>query len=182
MKGKVKSVRVVTVGIAQSQYGNIETLVENPFRVAQREMPSPKNYEVYAYLKSPSQKGGDDFEARGTKFTNKATKDMLVQIVSRASELLQSDQEVLLKDFHITFNFIEIPEGGSGTATVSRDKLSILNKKSVNRITNNDNTCFWYALDANFRYTPSNQTDKAGAERQRETCCRIMRTMWYGME
>ena len=37
-------------------------------------------------------------------------------------------------------------EGGSGTATVARDKLSTLNKKSVNRVTNNDNNCFWYAL------------------------------------
>jgi len=103
MKGKVKSVRVVTVGVGKNQYGNIEALVENSFRVAQREMPSPKKYEVYAYLKFPSQKGGDDFEARGTKFTNKTTKDMLVQIVSRASELLQSDHEVLLKYFQITF-------------------------------------------------------------------------------
>ena len=66
---------------------------------------------------------------------------MVVQIVGRA---LQSDHEVLLKDFQITFNFLEIPEGGS--RNVSRDKLSILNKASVNKVTNNDNNCFWYAL------------------------------------
>ena len=108
-------------------------------------MPSPKKYEVYTYLKFPSQKGGDDFEVRGSKFTNKNTKDMLVQIVGRSSDFLQSDHEVLLKDFQITFNFIEIPEGG-GSATISRDKLSILNKTSVNKVTNNDNNCFWYAL------------------------------------
>ena len=77
---------------------------------------------------------------RGSKFTNKNTKYMLVQIVGRSSDFLQSDHEVLLKDFQITFNFIEIPEGGS--ATVSRDKLSILNKTSVNKVTNNDNNCF----------------------------------------
>ena len=54
---------------------------------------------------------------------------MLVQIVGRSSDFIQSDHEVLLKDFQITFNFIEIPEGGS--ATISRDKLSILNKTFV---------------------------------------------------
>ena len=94
MKGKVKSVKVVPVGVGKNQYGNIEALVENSFRVAQREMPSPKKYEVYAYMKFPSQTGGDDFEVRGSKFTNKATKDMLVQIVRRAAELLQSDHEI----------------------------------------------------------------------------------------
>ena len=146
MKGKVKSVRVVSVGVGKNQYGNIEALIESAFRVAQREMPSPKKYEVYTYLKFPNQKGGNDFEMRGSKFTNKNTKDMSVQIVGRSSDFLQSDHEVLLKDFQITFNFIEIPEGGSGTATVSRDKLSILNKTSVNKVTNNDNNCFWYAL------------------------------------
>ena len=58
MKGKVKSVRVVSVGVGKNQYGNIEALIESSFRVAQREMPSPKKYEVYTYLKFPSQKGG----------------------------------------------------------------------------------------------------------------------------
>jgi len=43
MKGKVKSVRVVSVGVGKNQYGNIEALIESAFRVAQREMPSQKN-------------------------------------------------------------------------------------------------------------------------------------------
>ena len=34
MKGKVKSVRVVPVGVGKNQYGNIEALVENSVRVA----------------------------------------------------------------------------------------------------------------------------------------------------
>ena len=41
-------------------------------------------------------------------------------------------------------NFILIPDGGC--ATESREKLSILNKTSVNCIKNKDNNCFWYAL------------------------------------
>ena len=65
---------------------------------------------------------------------------MLVQLVNRTTELLQSDHEVLLKHFQITFNFLEIPAGGS--ASVSRDKSIILNKTSVNKISNNDNILF----------------------------------------
>ena len=44
-----------------------------------------------------------------------------------------------------TFHFINVPSGGTG-ATTSREKLSILNKTSVNRVVNDDNNCFWYAL------------------------------------
>ena len=144
LKDKVKAVKIIPQAIGKNQYGNIEALIENSYKVARREIPSGKKFQVYTYLKFASQKGGDDFEVRTTKFTNKSYKDMLVQVADRATELLQSDHEVLLKDFQITFNFIEIPDGGASTA--SRDKLSILNKTSVNRIVNDDNNCFWYAL------------------------------------
>ena len=63
---------------------------------------------------------------------------MLFHIAGRSSDFLQSDHGILLRDFQITFNFIVIPE--SGSATVSRDKLSILNKTSVNKVTNNINS------------------------------------------
>ena len=144
LKNKVKEVRVIPTGMGKNKYGNIEALIENSYRVARREMPSGKPFQVYTSLKFPSQKGGADFHVTTTKYTNKTYKDMFVQLVNRASELLQSDHEVLLKDFQITFNFIEIPHGSSATA--SRDRLSILNKKSVNRVVNDDNNCFWYAL------------------------------------
>jgi hypothetical protein len=44
---------------------------------------------------------------------------MLIQVVSRAMEMLQSDNEVSLKNFQLTFNLTEMPDGGA--ATVSRD-------------------------------------------------------------
>ena len=128
MKGKVKAVRVVPKAIGKNQYGNIEALVENSYMVARREIASGVKFQVYTYLNFASQSGGDDFEVRTTKYTNSTAKSMLVEVVGRAIELLQSDHEVLLKDFKITFNFIEIPSGSGHYATASRDRLSILNK------------------------------------------------------
>eukprot|EP00973_Karenia_brevis_P073683 10240597-Karenia_brevis.AAC.1 len=144
MQGKVKSVKVIPTAIGKNQYGNIEALIDNSYKIARREMAYGKKFQVYSYLKFVSRQGGDDFEVRTTKYTNRAYKDMLFQVANRATELLQSDHEVLLKDFEITFNFIEIPNGGA--SSVSRDRLSILNKASVNRVVNDDNNCFWYAL------------------------------------
>ena len=35
---------------------------------------------------------------------------------------------------------------GAGCSTTHRDKDALLNKRSVLRIENNDDNCFWYAL------------------------------------
>ena len=99
MKGKVKSVEVIPVSIGKNKQANIEALAEASDNIARREMPSPKKFYVYAYLKFASLKGGDDFEVRASKFLYSNAKDMLVQLVNRATELLQSDHEVLLKKF-----------------------------------------------------------------------------------
>ena len=59
------------------------------------------------------------------------------------------------------------PSGGT-LGTQNRDIDSILNKKSVNRIINNDNNCFWYALlvamDRNNRALRDNRNTKLRAK------------------
>ena len=59
---------------------------------------------------------------------------------------IQSDETIKLSQLKITFHFILHPAGGRTNATQNRDKESILDKKSVVRIVNDDNNCFWYAL------------------------------------
>ena len=83
-------------------------------------MPSGKPFQVHTTVKFPSQKGSDDFHVASTKYTHKAYKDMFVQLVQRITELLQSDHDVLLKDFQISFNFIEIPHGSSAIVSHGR--------------------------------------------------------------
>ena len=96
--------------------------------VARREIASGVKFQVYTYLNFASQSEGDDFEVRTTKYTNATAKSMLVEVVGRAIELLQSDHAILIEDFKITFNFIEIPSGSGHYATASHGRLSILNK------------------------------------------------------
>ena len=59
--------------------------------VAWREVATGVKFQVYTYLNFASQSGGDDFEVRTTKYTNSTAKSMLVEVVGRAIELLQSD-------------------------------------------------------------------------------------------
>ena len=75
------------------------------------------------------------------------TNKMLTDIFKQMQNLIQSNEEVFMKGFQMTFKFTEIPSGGTSTgATTSRNREDILNKASVHKIKNNDNNCFWYAL------------------------------------
>ena len=69
---------------------------------------------------------------------------MYAHLRERIYAVIQSDQRILFSSLLFTFHFVVIPSGGA--SSVLRDKVSLLNKTSVNRIVNDDNNCFWYAL------------------------------------
>ena len=143
LKKNTHTIDVKPSYIGKNQDAHIEALSDKAFTEAKK-LIKHKNYKVYTYLHFPSQQGGDDFEVRSNTFDKADSYMMLGNVIHKAKELLQSDHEVKLKDFQAAFNFSNIPEGGA--RSVCRDKLSILNKTSVNRVTNDDNNCFWYAL------------------------------------
>ena len=122
--------------IGKNQDAHIEAILDKAFTEAKKRIKD-KNYKVYTYLHFPSQQGGDDFEVRSNTFDKADSYMMLGNVINKAKDLLQSDHEVKLKDFKVSFNFLKIPDGGA--RSVCRDKLSILNKTSVNRITSGDN-------------------------------------------
>ena len=69
-------------------------------------------------------------------------------VEAQIEKAVQSDEKIKLNTLMIKFHFIIMPSGGRGNATQDRDRESILNKRSVLRIKNDDNNCFWYALSA----------------------------------
>ena len=55
------------------------------------------------------------------------------------------DQHSDINGLKATFDFAEIPSG-SGCGADDRNLESIYNKRSVLKIVNDDNNCFWYAM------------------------------------
>jgi hypothetical protein len=80
---KVKSITVVPVAVGKNQYTNIDALVAGAYMTARREMPTPKKFTVFTYLKFPSQKGGDDFETRTNKFNQADYNKMLAELMEK---------------------------------------------------------------------------------------------------
>ena len=142
LKKNTHSIEVQPSYVGRNQKGHVEALLERAINEAKRKISY--TYKVYTYMRFPNQQGGDDFEVRSNTYAKADAYRMLGDVVSKAKDLLQSDHEVKLKDFRVSFQFLKIPAGGAWS--VSRERSDILKKKSVNTVTNNDNNCFWYAL------------------------------------
>ena len=89
---------------------------------------------------------GSTFWAATEQHQKSLFKDVFHEIIGKIENGMERYDEIDLSTSEIIFKFIDIPTGGVGTGTTSRDKSSILNKKAVIVIKNNDNNCFWYAL------------------------------------
>jgi hypothetical protein len=142
LKKNTHSIDVQPSYVGRNQTGHVEALLEKAYHEAKKRISY--TYKVYAYMKFPSQHGGDDFEVRSSTYNKADAYRMLGDVIHKARDLLQSDHDVKLKDFHASFQFIKVPAGG--TWSVSRERSDILKKTSVNTVTNNDSNCFWYAL------------------------------------
>ena len=82
-------------------------------------------------------------------YLNKFFKNFVKEIESK----IQSDIKVIIKQVNY---FIANVPADKGCGTKSRDYESIINKKSVISIINDNNNCFWYA-EACLMY-PTNRT------------------------
>ena len=51
-----------------------------------------------------------------------------------------------INSLRLQFHVVQIPTGKGGGATTDRNLESVYNKRSVLKIVNNDNNCFWYAM------------------------------------
>ena len=73
------------------------------------------------------------------------------------------------------------PEGGACDGTFERSRESLLNKKSVNVIKNDDKNCFWYALVVSMNKDSKEIKDNRYPKRRNklgEELCRKCKLPW----
>jgi hypothetical protein len=152
-KKEVIEVKIIPTYVGKHQKLNIEQLILNSYREAEKSVKD-KNYSVSAYIKIPNVNDENNpievkMNSTEKKYRSKFYKTLIEriyeQLTSYNNGMHNKQSPDTIKNWELTFHFAIIPEG-AGRATVSRDKLSILNKSSVNVIKNSDNNCFWYSL------------------------------------
>ena len=112
LKKNTHTIDVNPTYVGKNQYAHIEALLDKAFTQAKTQIKH-NNYKIYTYMQFPSHQGGDDFEVRSNTYDKEHSYKMLADVVDKAKELVQSDREVKLKDFMVSFNIVRIPDGGA---------------------------------------------------------------------
>jgi len=126
---------------------DIKTILYKSYVRALRMLPKNSSFKFYSSVNFTT----NDRERNSlvsNQYNSDKTGPWAAHVEAQIEKAVQSDEKIQLNNLLIKFHFIIMPAGGRGNATQDRDRESILNKKSVLRIKNDDNNCFWYALSA----------------------------------
>ena len=140
--------RVLNITVRPVQIGaiaatGVSAIIAKSFLLALKEIQKHANYRMYSGIVFASSKG-EPFHSTSVGFRKNEKHLWFQDCVDRIMKLVQSDEVILLNSFKITFNFNIIPSGAGHLE--SRTLSEHYKKKSVVRVKNNDNNCFWYAL------------------------------------
>ena len=148
-KGKVTSIRIKPKVLGSRIQNDLEYIIYNSYLKAKKDVPKGSEFNTYAQVSFDTTADNGAIEKNGlSTIAQPRKKEALVWAELRDGifKTIQSNRAIDPKSLDFVFHFINVPSGGSGRATQSRDKQKILNKTSVNKVVNDDNNCFWYAL------------------------------------
>ena len=181
--------RVVDVTLRPQRVGSdimrttlIRSVLEQAFNKVIKSLPENSNFNFYSELSFIRGENAprEPLISSSYKSTAASVRSWVLHVENQFIQAFQSDQTISLKDLNIQFHFILQPSG-AGLGTDSRDVDSILNKDSVNRIINNDNNCFWYALlvamNSKSRALKDNRNTKL-REKEARKLCAMCKLQW----
>ena len=126
---------------------NMTNIMERAFVLVKKELATTHSFKFFSTLRLWSKTSGSLKEPIFSgDFNSNEVNKWLQRTTVQIQAIIQSDDQILLSQSVLKFHFVMQPEGEGGVATDSRNRDSILEKKSVNVIKNTDNNCFWHAL------------------------------------
>ena len=140
---------VLKIIVAANKIGSliksdIPAYIARTFLTARKQI-TYKKYFIYAICNLKNIDTDEEKFAKSKSFESTKLGEFFNNFIQNINNMVQSDER--LKILNVEYNVVQIPEGsGCATATSSREVDSILNKKSVIKIINDDNNCVWYAL------------------------------------
>ena len=148
-KNKMTRIKVVPKGSGEMMLTDLEAGLARAYLMAKRKIKM-KDFKIHAGIKYNLSQKDDNGEFQEMNHTTKpyanAEKGEMFQEFFGFFAGGEYDQRLDINCLEVTFDFAEIPSGSSGPATTGRDLESVYNQKSVVKIVNDDNNCFWYAM------------------------------------
>jgi ribosomal protein S17E len=148
-KNNVMQVNVKETTANKSMYRRVamEAIIYKAYQAAIKKLPPNANFKFHAVLRVNGAQDGN-FTVRGRTHEKYQFLYWFNELVEKIKTHFQSYKTLEETTFDIDFFFTVIPSGAghAGHATEDRSLASIYAKKSVIKINNDDNSCFWHAL------------------------------------
>jgi hypothetical protein len=146
-KKNVLQITVIPEKVGSIIRSDIQAYIAKTFLQAKARFKHIEEYKIYAIctlniLEKKSDKPGNDLYAKSETHKSSELNKFFTDFMDKIYELIQSDEKAIIKKVEY---FIATIPSGKGCGTASREYESIMNKKSVISIINNNNNCFWYA-------------------------------------
>jgi hypothetical protein len=172
------------------QFGYIGTVIKydmtaimyRAFNLVKKALESKRKFKFYSNIRLWSNKSNywKDNVFSGD-FNSNDINLWLHHFAQQIQNVVQSDDQISLKQSVLKFHFVFQPEG-AGVGTDDRSKDSIMNKKGVNTIINDDKNCFWYALSVSMNPKNAVMKDNRGPQKARKafglSLCQKAKLQW----
>ena len=123
----------------------VGAIIYKAYQSAMKKVPNNANFKFNVVVRVNGAQDGN-FTVRSGTFGKQDFLKWFHQIVEKILAHFQSYKSLENTTFDSDFFFSVIPTGGGHNATEDRSLASIYAKKSVIRLKNDDNACFWHAL------------------------------------
>ena len=147
LKDNVIAVTLRPANIGGRFTGDVRSLFAKAFLQARRSLPKGATFRVRASAYYDGVNAEGDLVRHAINTGNHSSKNLNEFLEDFAARVRSQYELQVNKSFHIDFSFVLVPQGAGGDGTTSRDEASILNKRSVVQIKNDDKNCSWYALN-----------------------------------
>jgi hypothetical protein len=139
----VFDITIKPVDIGAISATDISAIIAKSYLRAIKEIPFGENFRMFSDIKFASSRN-DHFYSTSRTFIKRERNLWLDDFIEKIMKLIQSDEQVKLNSFRLTFHFAIIPSGSGHLESKTLNEH--YKKKSVVRVKNNDNNCFWYSL------------------------------------
>ena len=156
----VLKITVIPEKVGSILRSDLDAYIARTFLLAKPRFKRIENNNIYAtctlivfHGMDTHKRHGGELIAKTKSYKSSELPMFFSELVVRILDLVQSDEKAIIKK--VEYFIANIP-AGKGCGTSSREYESIMNKKSVISIINDNNNCFWYAIAC--LMNPTNRT------------------------
>ena len=141
-QNRVYDIKLKPVEIGSVAASDMHAIIAKAYLQALKQLPRHANFTMYSDITLAADLG--PVHSATSRYRKKDISEWFQDMINKIYDLVQSAMTIRLSMLKMNFHFAIMPEG-SGYLE-SKTLSEHYKKKSVVRVNNQDNNCFWYSL------------------------------------